>query len=685
MNTTPQDPATTFLQAMLGRLAAHLLRIAPDRAFLEPLARALIGDALADPAAREARLAEAQREVEQMLRDLGGTFPLARLIAAHRLSRLEADLLGIALLPELDDRFGDVFLSIRGGAPPRRPTLGIALRALFDAYADRWRARRHLDRSPLWEAGLLRADVGRGEGHRILEPAGMDALLWPSAPVIAAAFGYAPSRLDTGAEVMILAPEERGEALRAGLAALAPELCRWIEAAQAGVVHLVCDHLADGVALAASLSRTFGRELVHVTAVARDPEAALQQAALCATMTTGLLLVELDAPDAPGGSGVASALRVPASFRPPGPVLIATPPRCEVSLPAGLPARRLELPRPRPGEQASLWREALAGRAGDVKVHVLANRTHLSAAQIRRTAARAAERAALAGRPAALHDDIVDALAETAPDPTSSLAHWTRPGVPWSRLVLDRETRVLLEELVQRVEHRVTVQDEWGMGGPGGRGEGLVAMFHGDPGTGKTLAAEAIAARLGLPLMRVDLSRVVSKYIGETEKHMASLFDAAEGFRCVLLFDEADTLFGKRTGVKDAHDRYANLETNYMLSRLEVFEGLALLATNLLQNVDTAFVRRLQFIVPFPRPTVPLKQRLWLTHLPRERLAPDVDIDALATRYDLVGGEIRNAALAAAFQAAATSSLITAAMLDHAIRAERLKAGKAVVRAGEGG
>ncbi|XXY55183.1 ATP-binding protein [Sorangium sp. So ce269] len=657
---------TAFLEATVGRLSAHLFRIAPDRGFLEPLARRFAGAVLDEPAALRERLRAAQGESDELLRGLGPSSPLARLIAAHRLSRLESDILSLALLPDLDDRFGDIFFALRAGVPPRRPTLGIALRALFDEYGARWQARSYLDRSPLWDGGLLRLEAGRGAS----DPAGMDRILCPSAPVVAAAFGHLPARLETGAEVLVVPPLDTGDApLREGLAALLAELCAWVESVQAGVLHLVCESPGDAPALAARVARAFGRPLVHVPDASRELEVLLQQAASCATMASGLLLVEAS----PG-----EPLRLSPSFCPTGPVFLATPPGCEVAIPARLAGRRVELPRPRPLEQLALWRAAVGGRAADVRLHVLANRTHLSGAQIDRAAARAVERAARAGKPAVGDDDVVEALRETIPDPSSSLARWSRPRVPWSSLVADRETRAQLEDLVHRIEHRVTVQDEWSMSGPSGRGEGLVALFHGEPGTGKTLAVEAIASRLGLSLLRVDLSRVVSKYIGETEKHLASLFDQAEGFRAVLFFDEADTLFAKRTGVKDAHDRYANLETNYMLGRLEGFEGIALLATNLLQNVDTAFLRRLQLIVPFPRPTPALRRRLWVAHLPEGRLAEDVDVDLLATRHDLVGGEIRNAALSAAFAAAASSCRITAAMLDQAIVAERLKAGKSI-------
>ncbi len=666
----PGSPASTtaFLEWTVARLVAHLSRVVPDPRFLEPLVSDLTGGSAASLEA----LRESLRgtDADDPLAHLDPSSPLARLVAAHGLSRLEIDLLAFSLLPELDDRFGDVFLALRGGVPPRRPSLGIALRALFDDQAERWRARGHLDRSALWEGGLFRPDPARVDSRGPAEPAWMDRILCPGAPVVAAAFGYLPARLDTGAEVLLVPPSAAESAsLREGLAALLPDLCSWIESVQAGVLHLVCESPGDAALLATHVASSFGRPLVHVPDASRDIDVAIQQGACSATMASGLLLVE---------ASPAEPLRLSPSFSPIGPVFLATPPRAEIAFPPGLAGRRVELPRPRPLEQLALWRAALGQRSSEVRLSVLANRTHLSGAQIVKAAERAAERVDRAAKGAVRDGDVVEALRETLPDPTSSLARWSRPRVAWPSLVVDRETKVHLEDLVQRIEHRVTVQDEWSMGGPSGRGDGVVALFHGEPGTGKTLAVEAIAARLGLSLLRVDLSRVVSKYIGETEKHLASLFDQCEGFRAVLFFDEADTLFAKRTGVKDAHDRYANLETNYMLARLEAFEGVGLLATNLLTNVDTAFVRRLQLIVPFPRPAPALRRRLWGAHLPEGHVAGDVDLDLLATRYDLVGGEIRNAAVSAAFTAAAASTRITAAMLDQAIVAERLKAGKSI-------
>jgi SpoVK/Ycf46/Vps4 family AAA+-type ATPase len=203
-------------------------------------------------------------------------------------------------------------------------------------------------------------------------------------------------------------------------------------------------------------------------------------------------------------------------------------------------------------------------------------------------------------------------------------------------------------------------------------------LFAGPPGTGKTLSAEVLAGALGADLLVVDVSRVVSKWIGETEKNLAEVFDAAERAQAVLFFDEADALFGRRTEVSDAHDRYANLETAYLLSRLERFEGLAVLATNLRQNIDPAFTRRLEFAVDYEEPSAAEREALWRCHLPeRAPLAGDVDLAQLARLYPVVGGVIRNAATAAAFLAAAEGREISRRHLVAAIRREYEKSGRA--------
>ena len=200
----------------------------------------------------------------------------------------------------------------------------------------------------------------------------------------------------------------------------------------------------------------------------------------------------------------------------------------------------------------------------------------------------------------------------------------------------------------------------------------MTALFAGESGTGKTMAAEVLAADLQLDLYRIDLSSIVSKYIGETEKNLRKVFDAAEHGGALLLFDEADALFGKRSEVKDSHDRYANIETSYLLQRLESFDGLAILATNLRSNVDAAFVRRLRFIVPFPFPGQAERRAMWARVFPTDTPVRDLDVDRLS-RLTLTGAAIHGIALTAAFMAAARDQSVDMALIREAARLEMRK------------
>ncbi|MDB4895043.1 MAG: family ATPase, partial [Firmicutes bacterium] len=248
---------------------------------------------------------------------------------------------------------------------------------------------------------------------------------------------------------------------------------------------------------------------------------------------------------------------------------------------------------------------------------------------------------------------------------------------PWEALVLPQDQMEQLGEFCDWVRHRHRVLKEWGFGDGQTRGLGISALFAGGSGTGKTLAAEAVATKLGLDVYRIDLSAVVSKYIGETEKNLAHVFDAAEESHALLFFDEADALFGKRTEVKDAHDRYANIEINYLLQRMEAFDGLTVLATNRVEDLDEAFKRRLSFQISFPMPEQVQRRRIWQVHLPESApLAPDVDLDFLAARLAVPGGNIRNIALGAAFLAAADGGPISMLHLVRAARREYEKAGR---------
>ncbi len=251
--------------------------------------------------------------------------------------------------------------------------------------------------------------------------------------------------------------------------------------------------------------------------------------------------------------------------------------------------------------------------------------------------------------------DVADALWEAcrvqSRHSLSGLANRIEPKASWDDLVLPELQHHLLRDLVVHVRQQVTVYETWGFARSSSRGLGVAALFAGPSGTGKTLAAEVVAHALRLDLLHVDLSRVVSKYIGETEKNLGRVFDEAERGGAVLLFDEADALFGKRSEVKDSHDRYANLEVSYLLQRIEAFRGLAILTTNLKKALDDAFQRRLRFVIPFPYPDAAARADLWRKTIPAEAPTENLDIEKLA-RLNASGGTIRTIALHAAFLAA---------------------------------
>ncbi|WP_374263083.1 ATP-binding protein, partial [Zoogloea sp.] len=367
-------------------------------------------------------------------------------------------------------------------------------------------------------------------------------------------------------------------------------------------------------------------------------------------------------------TGARVALRTEASELP---APVGTPPACVIA-PAsfalrgpGAHLRRLEVGGSDPLELADAWQRALGCTQMDADE--LAGRNWIDHD--------APPLVAAALPPGADVPQVLAELARLTPPRALRLATRSSPDVPWPRLVLPAPTRHRLDDLIRRVRRRVGVQLRWGMG-RGQRGRAVVGLMHGESGTGKTLAAEAMATRLHLPMLAVDLSLVVSKYIGETEKNLSELFAAAEGYAALLFFDEADALFGRRTNVQDAHDRYANIEVNYLLQRLESFEGCALLATNLMQGVDDAFLRRFDQVVHFPRPGVAERIALWRAHLPAAHLAETVSIEQLAERFELTGGEIRNAALSAAFAAADGGTVVTDGLLDAAVAEEFSKLGR---------
>lgn len=261
--------------------------------------------------------------------------------------------------------------------------------------------------------------------------------------------------------------------------------------------------------------------------------------------------------------------------------------------------------------------------------------------------------------------------------PLDELAQRIEPRVDWNDLVLHKSLMDHLKAFRNTISHQFTVYERWGMGEKDSRGRGMVALFSGASGTGKTMAAEVIANDLGINLYRVDLAGIVSKYIGETEKNLKKIFENARGTNTLLFFDEADALYGRRTDIHDSHDRYANLEVNYLLQKLEEHDGPVILATNRRKNIDEAFLRRIHFILEFPYPSEALRQIIWQKKL-NERLprADGIDFPVLAKRFEISGGDIKNAALQAAFIAAEEKMPVSMEHILCALKREYLKLGK---------
>jgi hypothetical protein len=401
------------------------------------------------------------------------------------------------------------------------------------------------------------------------------------------------------------------------------------------------------------------------------PGATAEQEVLCRLLERESLLcgraVLLDLEGAEG-HGLAHALSVAEQLRAPMLVLGRDPVRTGRRF-----SLRMELPQLDGAEQRILWAQAL-GPLGDTLSGPLG--TVVSQFPLSPTAIRAvsAEVLGLAEQtaPEALGQVLWDACRVQARPRLEGLAQRIGSQADWGDLVLPPAQSEILRAIPAQVRQRTRVHEKWGFGARGARGLGLSVLFCGPSGTGKTLAAEVLATELRVDLYRIDLSQVVDKYIGETEKNLRRVFDAAEESGALLLFDEADALFGKRSEVRDSHDRHANIEVSYLLQRMESYRGLAILTTNMRDALDTAFLRRLRFVVEFPFPAQPQREELWRRAFPPDTPTEGLDLERLA-RLGLAGGNIRNIALTAAFLAADSGEPVRMTHLRQAARLEYAK------------
>ena len=336
---------------------------------------------------------------------------------------------------------------------------------------------------------------------------------------------------------------------------------------------------------------------------------------------------------------------------------------------------QIVLPLPDSTARQRLWQMfVMAGGhrlAQDVCLREVADRFHFTAGHIRHALAQAQQRA-LRRHPQTAEisaHDLYHACRTQSSQKLTTLARKITPLYTWKDIILPDERLEQLHEICAHARYRQQVFEQWGFDRKMSLGKGLSMLFVGPSGTGKTMAAEIIAGELGLDLYKIDLSGVVSKYIGETEKNLHTIFQEAEQSNVILFFDEVDAIFGKRSEVKDAHDRYANIEINYLLQKMEEYEGITILASNFSQNFDDAFTRRLRFIVGFPFPEEVYRHRMWKSMFPPDApLGQDIDFDFLSRKLKITGGNIKNIALNAAFLAAANAGAIG---MQHLIRSTR--------------
>jgi len=358
-------------------------------------------------------------------------------------------------------------------------------------------------------------------------------------------------------------------------------------------------------------------------------------------------------------------------------------------LAASGPLPAVQVPPPTAEERSELWQQVLSALPHSLNgaVEAVVEQFDFGPSLIVRAAQQAQIRARVrgggdSGSGTVEDEDLWLACREQAAQGMDGQAQRIQPCHTWDDIVLPTDVRRQLQEIAGQVANRHLVYGTWGFGAKLSRGRGISALFAGPSGTGKTLAAEILAHHLELDLYRIDLSSVVSKYIGETEKNLRRVFDSAEQSGAILFFDEADALFGKRSEVRDSHDRYANVEVSYLLQKMEEYEGIAILASNLRQHLDQAFLRRLAFMVHFPFPDEESRRRIWEGSWPDEApLDAEIDFGFLAREYRLAGGNIRNIVLAAAFLAAAERDRVRQSHLLRATRREYQKMGKTIAEA----
>jgi AAA+ superfamily predicted ATPase len=664
------------------------LHIGPEQA------RAALDGPAGTPLLGSARRVADRREPELPAWDdvAGASSGWAWLRAAHGLTDQELDVLLVALGPEVDLRYERVYGYLQDDVTRRRPSVDLTLDLVTRSVEEKLAARAAFGAGgPLLGERLLALVPPPG----VLEPPLLAHVVVPDEQVVDVllAQGGLTRGLASWCRLTVpgaadwartpLPPSEQRALVAAARAAAA--------ARRPLRLHFRGPRGSGRRCAAEALAAELAVPLLEVDASALPDRAAadelLGRAFREAALHGALLhLADVEVLTADPGTRAVLVRRLAGQ---PGVVVLAG---ASAWVPGGPPLGVLEVPfaRASAGVRRQAWGRCLAEAGLDVPpatVDLLAGRFRLGPAHVAdavATAVAAAGRRGTAGAgprspapaPVPTTAELVAAARAQTRHHLAALTRAVEPRATWDDLVLPEDSLGQLRELCQRVALSERVWHDWGFERRSSAGQGVTALFAGPPGTGKTMAAEVVAGDLGLDLFAVDLSSVVSKYIGETEKNLERVFTAAAETSAVLLFDEADALFGKRSEVRDAHDRYANIETSYLLQRMEAYDGVAVLTTNLRGHLDPAFVRRLQFIVDFPFPDEEQRRRIWQGCLPAEAPREEgLDVGRLGRDVRLSGGGIRNAVLHAAFLAAGEGVPIGTSHVLRAVRREHQKAG----------
>ncbi len=595
---------------------------------------------------------------------------LETLCAAFGLSPFERNVLLLCAGMELDSTFAAHCAAAQDDSQRAYPSFGLALAVLPEAH---------------WNALAPDAPL---RYWRLVEATGGDTLTTSPLHIdervlhYLAGVQYLDERLQ-GIVEPLDAPDELPPSHRALAHKVTGLWSRTGETSLGHGIQLCGDEDAGKHAIAAAASAALGLRLYAIRA-SDVPAAATEREALArlwereAVLSAGALL--LDCQEQEGADSLRPALSLLERVQGTMVVTSREPLRTR-----GRSIVRLDVSKPSAMEQRDLWRRALGPLARELNgnIETLTTQFDLGVQGIYAASAEALE-GLTRERGESPGATLWEACRAQARPRLDELAQRIEPAAGWEDLVLPEMQCEVLREVAAHVRRRARVYEAWGFAARGERGLGISALFAGVSGTGKTMAAEVLADELRLDLYRIDLSQVVSKYIGETEKNLRRVFDAAEEGGAILLFDEADALFGKRSEVKDSHDRYANIEISYLLQRMEAYRGLAILTTNMKDALDTAFTRRIRFMVQFPFPDAAGRAEIWRRIFPPDTPTEGLDAVKLA-RLNVAGGNIRNIALNAAFLAADAGEPVCMAHLLRAARGEYVKLEKPLTEAEIGG